>query len=344
MVTSKDVAARAGTSQSTVSRVLRGVRAVDPIVAERVRAAAAELGYVPSDAARALIAGRASRIALVVERLTHPAFALVADLAHHELVRRGYRLTIIESDTPGGGLHESPQSYFGGVDGVMFCSGEREADLDGLLAAVGRPVVFVLRIAASTSGEAGHDSVLPDHDQAAELAVGHLWELGHRRIAMLGGTGRITAGFESRRAFLAAMARRGATGAAAEAVACELGYDAGFAAATELLRRGTGRPTALVTADDPGAYGAMDAARELGLRVPEDVSVVGFDDFDMSAWRAFDLTTVRIDHERIVRRAIELLTARIADAGRRGAPAVLERVPGWLVVRGSTTAVPGEGG
>lgn len=332
MANSHDVAALAGCSQSTVSRVFRGAPDVRPELAERVREAARQLNYIPSEPARALLSGRTGRVALVVQNLINPAFALLADHCHRELLGHGYRATIVESDAEGG-LLADPTRLLAGVDGVIYASADRTSAVPDL----GKPVVLLLR---SDAGEAPTDTVLPDHAMGAELAVAHLWdELGHRRIALLGATPRLTAGVAAAHGFREALARRDD---AAEGVVVEspMDYEAGRAAATDLLARSsTQRPTAFFCADDLSACGAIDAARAVGLRVPEDVSVVGFDDFPMSAWGAYSLTTVAVPHEQLARRAITLLMSRIVGAQPLDPPRV-EHLPVSLVRRSSTAAPP----
>ena len=338
MANSKDVAALAGTSQTTVSRVFRGMSGIHPHTAERVREAAAKLNYEPNEAARALIAGRTGRIALVVERLTHPAFALIADLTHQALLDRDYRVSILESDSPKGGLQESTLKFFNGVDGVIFASATRDFDMRGLLRRIRRPVVSVLRVGYPIPEESPVDAVYPDHEMGAELAVAHLWDLGHRKIGLLGATRKYTAGFATEKAFRNAMDRRGIASAELSIAVNELGYDAGMEDALRMLRSPRSVPTALFAPDDLSAYGAIDAARQLGLTVPHQLSVVGFDDFDMSAWKSYDLTTVKISHEQLVNISIRRLMDRINGAPHleRDPAARIDCIPVHLVERNST--------
>lgn len=341
MANSKDVAALSGTSQSTVSRVFRNSPGVNPATADRVRAAAATLGYVPSESARALVAGKTKRIALIVERLTHPAFALMADLIHDELLSRGYRLSIIESDQPEGGLRDVSTLDFSGVDGVIFTSAARNMDISSALRAIEKPVVFTLRVSEISLEETRSDAVHQDHAQAAELAVDHLWSLGHRSIALISATTRLTAGHHTELGFRSALRKRGVHDDSILVKDNELGYEQGYEATLSLFSdKDRPTPTAIFAVDDTSAYGAIDATRSLGKKVPEDVSVVGFDDFDSSAWHAFSLTTIHIPHDEIASRAIDLLLERIDADNSPLLPSRVERLGVSLVVRGSTGPAP----
>lgn len=330
MVTSNDVARLAGVSQTTVSRVFRQTGKTSAEAKERVISAARTLRYQPSEAARALVLGRNRQVALVVESLTQPAFSLISDIAHRCLLDIGYRLVIVESDVAGD-LKEVSIQQFAGVDGVIFAAAEREARLQKTISAIGQPVVLAVRKSASNF----IDGVYPDHAGGAELAVDHLWSLGHRNILMIGANKRFTHGYETAEGFRSAMHRRGIHNPSI--VSTDWGYDEGWDHALRFLSHEQ-RPTAVFAADDSGAYGVIDAARHLGMRIPEDLSVVGFDDFDTSAWKAYDLTTIKIDYDQIVSQAVKILKTRIREHAEdtESISAVDEIVPVSLTLRAST--------
>lgn len=337
MANSNDVAALAGTSQSTVSRVFRGVSGVRPEIVRRVREAAKKLNYEPNEAARALTAGRTHRIALVVESLRRPAFAIIADLVHQELVSRGYRAYIIESDSPRGELQEFSLGVFNGVDGVIVCSASRDFAAVDLFRQSRKPLIFALRVGWPLAEEAPAAAVLPDHALGAELAIDHLWGHGHRRIALVGASQAYTAGFETARSFTSVMARRGVPQDDLLISKGPMGYESGRTQAGEFLDSAN-PPTAFFTPDDQSAYGAVDAARERGIDVPADVSVVGFDDLIMSSWKAYDLTTIAIPFGELVRRTVERVMNAIT--GQTDPPASLvDFLPVTLITRGSTAPV-----
>ncbi|MGB3482579.1 MAG: LacI family DNA-binding transcriptional regulator [Mycobacterium sp.] len=333
MVNSKDVAALAGLSQSTVSRVFRDAELVAPETVERVRAAARQLGYLPSESARALLAGQSFQVALVVEKLVNSTFATLADRLHEELITRGYRLVIVESDSERGGLTEAMKRSLAGVDGVIHAASDwagSSAVID--FADAGRPVVFAIRRPALD----GIDTVQIDDAAGCELAVDHLWGLGHRDIAMIGADARLRSGADRASGFRKSMADRGIKNPVV--IDCEMSYEGGFDHARELLSRRR-RPTAVFASDDAVGCGVIDGARDLGLDVPADIAVVGFDDSPISAWRSFDLTTLRVPQDQLANRAVRLLIDRIEQGAGR-VPTVdgprHETVAVSLIVRGST--------
>lgn len=310
MANSTDVAAAAGTSQSTVSRVFRGETSVAPKIAERVREAAKALNYVPNDAARSLLQGRTRRIALVVEKLTQPAFALMADMTHDELLKRNYRVVVLESDSPGGGVRDGSREIFSAVDGVLYCSADRTTDLTGFMEEVRKPVVLALRASYPERPSLVVHGVYPDHRQGTRLAIDHLRGHGHTDIAMIGATPRVTGGYATELAFVELMTEYGFDADSLRIGRNEMTYAGGWESVHAFLSDAN-PPTAFFATDDRSAYGAIDAARELGLRAPGDIAVIGFDDFDSSGWKAYDLTTVRIPYDRIMQRSVDILIALI---------------------------------
>lgn len=331
MANSKDVAIAAGTSQSTVSRVFRGEPNVAPSLAARVKAAAKALNYVPNDAARSLLQGKTRRIALVVEKLTQPAFGLMADITHDELLKRNYRVVVLESDSPGGGVHDGSREIFSAVDGVLFCSADRTTDLTEFVQEVRKPVVLALRASYPENTNLVAHGVYPDHRQGVRLAIDHLRAHGHSKIALIGATPRVTGGYSTELAFVEYMGGQYSDESTLQIGRNEMTYEGGWESALEFLQ-GPHPPTAFFATEDRSACGAIDAARGLGLRVPDDVAVIGFDDFDTSAWMAYDLTTVRIPYDRIMRRAVDLLLAQIDGHQQRSGHEV---VPVELIKRGS---------
>ncbi|GAA0037526.1 hypothetical protein NCCP602_34890 [Brevibacterium metallidurans] len=145
------------TTLSAAKSLFRGEPNVGPELIARVKAAAKSLNYVPNDAARSLLQGKTRRIALVVEKLTQPAFALMADITHDELLKRNYRVIVLEADSPGGGVRDGSREIFSAVDGVLYCSADRTTDLTGFVEEVSKPIVLALR--------AGHPETLNGSSQ-----------------------------------------------------------------------------------------------------------------------------------------------------------------------------------
>ena len=324
-VTSVDVAKRAGVSQTTVSLVLsgKGPGRVSATTADAVRAAARELGYRPNAAARALRSGTASAVGLVVRDVTHPFFGRTLRGAQQAASEAGHVVVLID-DNYGAEGRDSPVEALseGSIDGFLFFA----AKVPRALREPGsRPVVIV------EYEQPRIPFVRLDGESGADAAMAHLRDLGHRKVGYL----RATAGgqtFERRQARWAAALRAiGEDPGAMVTGEADFAPESSVAVARELLQH-PDRPSAFVADDDLLAAGLVAAAHELGLRVPEDVAVVGFDDLDLARLTSPPLTTVRFDAEALGAAAFGLLHARLQ--GRRPKNVVL---PSELVVRGSTT-------
>jgi DNA-binding LacI/PurR family transcriptional regulator len=325
-VTSIDVARQAGVSQSTVSLVLsgKGEGRVSPGTATAVREAAAALGYRPNLAARSLKTGAARAVGLVVPDVTNPFFGRVLRGAQRAASRERYAVALV--DTAG--------SYDLGQDAIQ---GLRGGSVDGFLLFGlvpppgprddGEPLVIV------ESEARGCSSVRLDAERGIRDAVEHLVGLGHEHL------GHVAAAIDE----MPFDVRRAAVDAHAPRVSREpipvIAHDAAREAARRLLDRPRAeRPTAVVCDDDLVAAGVLLAARDLGLDVPGDLSVVGFDDLDLAVLVHPPLTTVRADGELLGATAFELLAERLAHPGRRTKRVVQ---PVDLVVRASTAPPPG---
>jgi DNA-binding LacI/PurR family transcriptional regulator len=322
-VTSIDVARRAGVSQSTVSLVLSG-KAPGRISARTeaaVRLAAEELGYRPNVAARTLRTGTARTVGLVVTDVTHPFFGPVLRGAQAAAWRAGYAVTLVDvANDPDRERASFEALRAGPADGYMFFT-------------VDPPEGSGEHVVAIEVSPPGMPFVRVDTEHGTDLAVRHLLALGHRRIGHLG-SGLDAETFRFRRARLLALLAEAGIEPGAYATA-EFTFDDARRAALELLS-GPERPTAVYCDDDLLAGGVYLAARELGLRIPEDVAVVGFDDLPFA--QVFDppLTTIAIDPEELGAAAFEVLAAVMAgEPGERG-----RILPVELVVRGSTGPPP----
>jgi DNA-binding LacI/PurR family transcriptional regulator len=317
-VTSIDVARRAGVSQSTVSLVLSG-KAPGRISARTeaaVRLAAEELGYRPNVAARTLRTGTARTVGLVVTDVTHPFFGPVLRGAQAAAWRAGYAVTLVDvANDPDRERASFEALRAGPADGYMFFT-------------VDPPEGSGEHVVAIEVSPPGMPFVRVDTEHGTDLAVRHLLALGHRRIGHLG-SGLDAETFRFRRARLLALLAEAGIEPGAYATA-EFTFDDARRAALELLS-GPERPTAVYCDDDLLAGGVYLAARELGLRIPEDVAVVGFDDLPFA--QVFDppLTTIAIDPDELGATAFDLL-ARLM----RGEQPPGRILPVELVVRGST--------
>ncbi len=315
-MTSIDVARKCGVSQSTVSLVLSG-KAKGRISARTeaaVRAAAQELGYRPNVAARALKTGAARAIVMVVPDITNPFFGGLLRGAQTAARAAGYAVALIDTDNDREWGTASAEALRAGLaDGLLLF----EVDPPPF-AAGGEPIVVI------ESESRGHPFARLDVEGGSEAAVRHLLELGHRRIGHVAAPFDLPT-FSARRSVVDRLVP-----APVARVRTVFGLDPARAAALELLRAHPDL-TALFCDDDVIGAGAYLAARELGLRIPDDLSVVGFDGLDLSRVLDPPLTTVLADGEELGRVAFELLSALLA--GERPESRV---VPVTLDVRGST--------
>ncbi|MEV0336944.1 LacI family DNA-binding transcriptional regulator [Nocardia sp. NPDC050717] len=305
-VTSIDVARRAGVSQATVSRALRDQRGTSEATRRHVRKVARELGYVPLQSGRSLSTSRSRRIGIVVGELTNPFYAALVASIVHELDARGYLGVLLhDSDIC---EPDSAPIFDGSFDGVLLTT-TSDSRLADEIERRGIPYCLINR---EISGRRPVSANVPDNVLGAELVAELLIELGHTEIGVIAGPATTSTGSERLRGFRDALARHGialhpdAVGETAFTI------DGGCASARAVL---TARPalTALFCANDVLAIGALEAATQLARQVPDQLTVVGFDDIPLARLRAFDLTTVAVDLTALARRATAHLLDRVED-------------------------------
>ncbi|MFI7101523.1 LacI family DNA-binding transcriptional regulator [Streptomyces sp. NPDC050161] len=329
-VTSRDVARAAGVSQAAVSLVLgekwRG--RVSPTKAESVRAAALDLGYRPNLAARSLRMGHTRTALLVVPALTTEFFALVHSGASRAAADRGFGVVLYPSPEGIGPAPDPFGSARATLDGVIASS--MAVDALAALRDTGLPLVMLDNDPQDDRAAA---TVNLDIADGIRQVATHLLGLGHRRI------GHLAADIDSWTFALRARTLDRALGeipgAELRRVPTALGVTAGLTAAHTALTGPGPRPTALVCDDDIVAAGACKAVRRLGLRVPEDVSVTGFDDLALAVAVEPELTTVRLPAEDFGAAGMHALMTALD-----GRPAPARTLPVELVTRGSTGPAP----
>jgi LacI family transcriptional regulator len=326
------VARRAGVSRSTVSVVLndRTTIAIAPETRQRVLDAARELGYVPSAAARQLASGQARTIGLVIsyaENLKVDAFVPQALFSLNEAAhRRGFRVLVeaIEDVTRPDAYHALVRGKQ--IDGLIVLN-PRDDDPDlPTLIDEGYPVIVIGHVPNGPQVDV-------DNVGAARTATEHLIGLGRKRIAHVPYAPLAHHSSAMRLAgWREAMTAAGLDASDAWVEAAAFSADSGARATERLLQRVL--PDALVAGNDVVAFGAMTALREAGLRIPEDVAVVGFDDVPLARHACPPLTTVRLPAVEMGRRAAERLIRRIE--GRRDPAGAGDLLPTELVVRASS--------
>jgi LacI family transcriptional regulator len=329
MATIRDVAARAQVSVATVSAVLNGNKYVSPELAERVRTSVAALNYRPNGLARSLKRQRSHILGLILSDITNPFFTTLVRAVEDTARRAGYTLLLGNTDEDAAKeeayveLLRSRQ-----VDGlILVASAGEHAYLPDLLAA-GLPVVCVDRSLVAL----GADSVLTDNVAGAYQAVSHLLGLGHRRIGIVTGLPGVTSTYQRLDGYRQALAERGVAVEPALVREGDSRLDGGYARAAELLALPE-RPTALFVTNNLMTIGAMRAIEDAGLRCPEDVALVGFDDFEWASVFRPRLTTVRQPVYEIGKAAARFLIQRIE--GRRTGAATELLLPPTLIVRQS---------
>lgn len=329
----KDVAARAGVSARTVSNVVNGSAHVAPETRRRVQEAIEELGYRPNLAARSLRAGRTGIVGLAIPELHSPYFAELAGLLVDEARRRSW--TVVIDQTRGDAEAERRLLTGDGgrvMDGLIISPWALPAED---ITAAARPLPVVLLGERSPQGLA--DRVAVDNVAAAEEATAHLLSRGRRRVAAIGLQPHLRNGTAELRAegYRAALRRAGVTPRPEwERPVPALHRADGARAMAELLDTGA-EPDAVFAFSDELALGALHTAHVRGLRVPEDVAVVGFDDIEDGRFGRPTLTTVSPDKGQIAARALQCLADRVYSP-RNDVPAADLTVPHRLVVRAST--------
>ena len=307
-VTSQDVARRAGVSQSAVSRVFTPGASFSDKTAAKVRKAAGELGYRPNVLARSLITGRSRIIGLVVAYLENYFYPEALEKLSNALQAEGYHLLVFLVPRTAGGIEDTLQEIVDyQVDGIVLASVALSSQLATRCRAAGIPVVLFNR---SQDGPQ-LPTVTSDNFSGGREIARLLVAGGHRRIGYIAGWEGASTQRDREAGFRSALSEAGI-----EPCAREVGnYQ--FARAQEAARRmfsGADRPDAVFVANDHMAFATMDVLRfELGLRIPHDVSVVGFDDVPPAAWPAYDLTTVRQDASAMVAETVKMLRANIED-------------------------------
>jgi DNA-binding LacI/PurR family transcriptional regulator len=307
MVTSYDVARRAGVSQSAVSRCYKPGASVSAQMRRRVMNAARALNYTPNAIARSLITRRSNLIAVLVSNLTNLYYPEVLSELSAQASARGVRILLFalphESDVD----QMLEQVFQYQVDGVIAAVRLQPEHLEAFERRR-TPVVFFNRHLTSRSV----NSVCCDQIEGARLLVSRLFQAGHRTYGVIAGPKDSVVGQERLRGSLEGLAELGIRDAVV--VTGNYDYESGVAGFRELVNRMRRPPAAVICANDVMAIGCMDAARyEFSLSVPQQLSVVGFDGVGPSRWSSYQLTTVRQPVTNMAEATVALLMDRIEN-------------------------------
>jgi len=315
MVTSRDVARVAGVSQATVSRALNQPHLVGAGTREKVLRALDSTGYVPNAMAKAMRTSRSGTIGIVSSEIQNPFLPLLLDELTKAARQRDVNVVVWNDDTPEVSMATAGVAS-GSVDGLLFTAAR--SDSPGIDALIARGVPVMLCNRASLDSPA--DVVMSDHRASGYAAASYFLDHDRRDLAAIFGPRDSFASPARRAGFRQALADRGVDLPEARVSEGPTNYETGYAAALRLLDRGE-RPEAVFCSSDIIAYGALDALRERGVSVPDDVWVASIDGLAMSGWKAFDLTTWQQPVAELAEVAMNLLLQRIG--GRRAA---LERI------------------
>jgi LacI family transcriptional regulator len=310
MTTMREVAERAEVSVATVSRVINNVGYVSPDLKDRVMGAMRALHYQPSALARSLRRQETRTIGVLIPQIDQPFFAALAYAVEKELFDNDYRMLLCSAQED----HDKEMAYAEilvrqRVDGLIVVPTGRSSDLFDLFDQRDVPIVLVDRDIADVKAS----RVLVDNLQGGYTGMAHLLDLGHRDIRIIGAPAYSRALQQRSDGAHKALQDYGVNGDGELLVAGTLQpYEMGYKTALELLRQ-TPRPTAIFALTDVIAVGVMHAAAKLGLRLPQDLSVVGFDDIPLAGFMIPSLTTVAQPIYEMGAHAARLLLEHIAE-------------------------------
>jgi DNA-binding LacI/PurR family transcriptional regulator len=307
----KAVAKRANVSTATVSRTMNGSAKVSPRTAERVRRAIEALNFYPNTNARALGSGRSSLYGLIISDITNPFFPELVKSFEDIAVVHGQEVLIANTNYDPERMKICVTRMLQRkVDGVAIMTSEMDDRLVEVFSRRHIPLVF---LDTGTSAP-GVSCVRIDYSAGIDAAMSHLIGLGHKRIAFISGPMRLASARMRYKAFMESTAREHLDANPELIQEGNHRVDGGHDAMKRILESGA-RPTAVLASNDLTAIGAMGAISEAGLRVPQDISVIGYDDIQLSAFTMPPLTTVSLPRAEIANAAFRaLLNAR--DAGK----------------------------
>lgn len=326
MITIRDVAQHAQVSVTTVSHVINGTRFVSAEAMARVRAAIAALNYVPSAVARSLKSSRTHTVGMMIPNNSNPYFAEIIRGIEDACFAAGFNVILCNSDDD----PHKQATYVRvlsekQVDGLIVLSSGGDPELLDTLRGASMPQVLVDR----EIDDLAADLVEVDHAGGARLAVAHLIGLGHARIACIAGPLALSPARQRVQGWRSALQAAGLWHSDALVADGAFTAEGGHAAMRALLAH---RPSAVFASNDLMAIGAICAAADAGLRVPQDLSVVGFDDIALAAYSNPPLTTIAQPKQQTGELAARLLLQRIAQPQR---PLQREILPPALVLRRS---------
>ncbi|MGL5005898.1 MAG: substrate-binding domain-containing protein [Plesiomonas sp.] len=334
MATMKDVARLAGVSTSTVSHVINDSRFVSDEIRTRIMSAVETLNYSPSALARSLKVNQTHTIGMLVTTSNNPFFAEVVRGVEQSCYERGYQLVLCNTaGDPQRMSHSVDTLLQKRVDGILMMCSESHADISCLFRR--HPKIPLVMMDWGPQG-AQADLIRDNSEYGGYLATRHLLTQGHRQIAIITGPLDKHPSLGRLQGYLRALHEAGITPDPAYQVEGDFDFSGGLCGMTQLLSCNP-RPTAVFCGNDVMAVGAYQVLHYAGLQVPEDMSVMGYDDIELARYLSPPLTTVHQPKEDLGQLAVDTLLARLHDRNRD--PAVIMLEPS-LVRRASVTACP----
>ncbi len=324
----KDIADASGVSTATVSHVINNTRFVTDETRARVEEVISRFNYYPNAQARSLASGRSTTLGLVVSDLANPFFPELVKAIEATAYEHGYDVLLANTSYDAARTLNYVHRFIERrLAGVVLMTSELDARLIDELACKAVPVVFL------DLGSAGAhmSNIIVDYERGIEDAIKHLHQLGHQRIAFIGGPHKLRSAQKRLQAFHDSLARH-LPHVAPHIYEGDFQFAGGEKAANQMLATNP-KPTAVVVANDMMALGVMRACHIAGVRVPEDLSIIGYDDIAFAAFTEPGLTTVCLPRAELGRQAVTALMATINHPERQG---VEMHVSTYLVERGST--------
>ena len=310
-VSIKDVAAKAAVSIATVSHVLNGTRTTRPRTRDRVLAAIRDLGYAQNQAARNLARGTSSLLGLIVSDVRNPFFPEITAAFQDQALAHDMDALMINTNYDPQRTLNCVRRLLGlQVPGIAFLTSQIEPSVVDILAS--RSVAAVYLDLGRVGRAVSH--IVLDYEGGIEQAIEYLVSLGHTRIAYIGGPPKMLSIHRRKQAFIRTAERLGLD--ASHTVDSDFTVKGGYAASSQLFR--VNQPTAIITGNDLTAIGVLHRAYDSGLRVPEELSIVGFDDIVFSEYTQPALTTVAVPRAQIGTVAFEALWTMLADPDLMG--------------------------
>ncbi|QNI38194.1 LacI family DNA-binding transcriptional regulator [Edaphobacter albus] len=329
----RQVAKAAGVSSATVSRVFTRSAPVDPQTEHRVHKAAKQLGYFPNTYARILSSGKSYTYGLIISDITNPFFPDLVKLFERHALEYDYETLVVDTDYDLKRMEQCVRRLLEHkVDGVAIMTSEMEPKLIQILSRRDIPLVFL------DTGKVGRNisNITIDYEHGIALAIDHLLQLGHERIALIQGPPTLKSAVTRRNAFISSLKRQNITLRREYIRTGNHGVDGGQAAMNELLDLPS-PPTAVMCSNDLTAIGALDAAYTRGVQVPSELSLIGFDDIQLSGLMQPPLTTIRVSRVEIALRAFMALYDAIPGSRKRTANHIIATE---LIARRSTAPPP----